>query len=175
MSIADFVTFDFAALQRALDRERRARDLSWAAVSKSTRPTGGPTSRRVSPTTLSRIGRQRNMEADGVLTVLAWLGATFEAFTRRRIPHTTVPYAPAQAPHLDDCLRFDPRLIHRALDERRSERGLGWLKVSAEIGATRPGNLTRLARGGRLGVPSVLHIADWLERAPETLATPANW
>ena len=115
------------------------------------------------------------MEADGVLTALAWLGMTFEQFTLRRGEHASAPYPATPAARIDDCLRFDPRLIHAALDAERAERGLSWREVADEIGATEPGNLTRLARGGRLGVPRVLFIAEWLGRAPETLAKPADW
>ena len=110
-----------------------------------------------------------------MLMILTWLGRIFDDFTIRTGRHGTAPTLTVAPVERDDNRRFDPRVIHTALNAQRQKRGLTWHETAQEIGLINAGNLTRLARGGRLGVPRVLYIADWLECAPEALTTTTDW
>ncbi len=63
------------------------------------------------------------MEADGVLMILAWLGRIFEDFTIRTGRHATTPASPVAPVKRDDNRRFDPRVIHAALNAQRGSGG----------------------------------------------------
>jgi len=62
-------------------------------------------------------------------------------------------------------LRFDTRAIYAALDARRTERGMTWRQVAAEIGGLNAASLTHLAKGGRTSFPGVMRITAWLGRS----------
>lgn len=65
--------FDPKALHHALDEQRRARGLTWAAVAQDI---------GVSPGTLTRTARGGRMESDGMLAMCRWLGRPAESFVR---------------------------------------------------------------------------------------------
>lgn len=56
---------DTAALYTALDVVRRHRDMSWRDIAVET---------GVAPSTLTRIGQGHCPDADGLLSLLVWLG-----------------------------------------------------------------------------------------------------
>src|SRR5690242_6881102 len=93
--------FDLPGLYAALDAERRARALSWQQVAHDI---------GVARSTLLRTASAGPMEADGVLAMVRWLGATPEAFVR-----PTRDARSAGAPRG----RCDTQVVHRLLGERR--------------------------------------------------------
>lgn len=143
---AERVVFDLPGLYAALDAERRARALSWQQLAGQLGVAGS---------TILRTARGGAMEADGVLAMVRWLGATAEAFVRpaRVTPAAGVPPG-----------RCDPAAVHRLLDERRRRGGLTWRQVAAAVGdGVAPRMLTRLAGGGRMSIQLLVAVAAWLD------------
>lgn len=71
MAGAAMVRFDLSQLFAEIDRKRRRRDLSWAALARLV---------GVSASTIRRFESADDAEADGVLTLIAWLGSSPEQF-----------------------------------------------------------------------------------------------
>lgn len=166
--------FDVAALYAALDAARQARGLSWPELAGEisevfSRSLATP----ISPSTLTGMRNRTVVEGDGVLQMLLWLKRTPESFVpgyqESRGVSLTLPSAGR-----DRILRFDAAAIHAALDARRVERGLTWARVAAEIGGFNAAGLTRLAKGGRVGFPSVMRIARWLDRPAASLTRASS-
>ncbi|HET6297443.1 MAG TPA: cobalamin biosynthesis protein [Kribbella sp.] len=65
--------FDPPALHAALDAQRTAQGLSWAAVAEQ----GG-----VAVATINRLRHHGRFEIDGILALTSWLGQPLETFTR---------------------------------------------------------------------------------------------
>jgi hypothetical protein len=105
------VDFDVAALYAALDVERQARGLSWAATARAIGS--------ISASTLTGMQTRRVVEGDGVLQVLGWLGRSPESFVPGASDGALLPTVPAGG-----ILRFDPQRIYDALNTRRVERNL---------------------------------------------------
>ena len=63
--------FDAEALHKALDEQRKRRDMSWADVSKEI---------GVSASTLRRTKDGGRMEVDGMLAMVNWLNEKVETF-----------------------------------------------------------------------------------------------
>jgi transcriptional regulator with XRE-family HTH domain len=155
--------FDLTALYAALDAERQARGLNWQQLAREiSRVFSDSIATPISPSTLTGMRSRAQIEGDGVLQMLLWLKRTPESFIpghkESRVVSLTLPRVGR-----DRILRFDAVAIHAALDARRVERGLTWAEVAAEIGGFSPAGLTRMAKGGRVGFPSVMRIARWLE------------
>jgi len=70
-------------------------------------------------------------------------------------------------------LRFDPKALYRALDQRRDELGLSWKQVADEIGVS-TSTLTRTRLGGRMEVDGVLAMVSWLGRTVESFTREAR-
>jgi len=64
-------------------------------------------------------------------------------------------------------VRFDPKLLYQALNERREARGLTWADVAREVGVS-SSTLTRTARGGRMEADGMLAMCRWLSRPAES-------
>lgn len=142
------MTFDLSLLRTALDTQRSARGMTWAAVGREL---------GVSGSTLSGLGSRPVAEGDGVLRAVAWLGRTPESFAPGRAVADPIPVAPLRA------LRFDSRAIHGALEAARVSRGLTWAAVANACGVRTPASLTRLRHGGRVMFPEVMRVFDWLD------------
>ena len=63
--------FDAKALHKALDEQRKRRDMSWSDVSKEI---------GVSSSTLRRTNEGGRMEVDGMLAMVYWLNEKVETF-----------------------------------------------------------------------------------------------
>lgn len=156
--------FDVQALYAALDARRAERALSWAGVAREI-------GRRVSASTITRTQHAADLEADGMLQMVRWLGCAPESFARDRDP--AAPPIPWAAPPCDapGVLRVDTAALHARLDHRRAERGLTWKQVAGELEAVvaTPAALGRLRHGGRTTTQLVLAAARWLEVPAEDL------
>jgi transcriptional regulator with XRE-family HTH domain len=153
MDRARAALFDVRALFSSLDTQRKQRGMSWQEVAREV---------GVSPSTLVGMPMRRFLEGDGVLQMLSWLGRSPESFVPGHLPTE----ADGAWPQVERGrgLRFDARALHAALNARRVERGMTWRQVAQEIGGIQAASLTRIARGGRLGFPSVMKIVGWLGR-----------
>ena len=155
--------FDLRALYAALDAERQARSLSWAQATREiSRQPAGSTRTGMSTSTITGIRARTNVEADGVLQMLQWLGRSPESFVPGH------PLAQAQTACLpqvaaDRVLRFDTKAIHDAIDAERTRRNLSWVEVAKEM-CVPASSLTYLARGSRTSFPQVMRIVRWLGR-----------
>jgi hypothetical protein len=158
--------FDLGALHAALDAERGRRGLSWAALTREVnRQFERPgVARRMSSSTITGVGRRDVAEGDGVLQMLRWLGRSPESFVRG-LDDTTrngaaegLPIAPP-----DKVLRWDATALHAAIDRERRARSMTWTQVAGEIGCG-ASSLSGLAKGGRVHLPAVMRVVQWLNR-----------
>ena len=67
--------FDSAALYQEIDKQRKERGMTWAAVAKEI---------GVSTTTITGTKKGGRMEVDGMLAMVHWLGESVETFVRER-------------------------------------------------------------------------------------------
>src|SRR4051812_21369707 len=101
MASADF---DLAALYDALDAQRRARGLTWAAATREINcfsTAGHP----MSASTITGVKSRAIVEGDGVLQMLLWLGRSPESFVPG-IPDASSPRFQLEAPRADYILRW---------------------------------------------------------------------
>jgi hypothetical protein len=154
--------FDLRTLYEALDEQRRARQLSWAAVAREINR-GSKEGHPVATSTITGLKSKPAGEGDGILSMLLWL---------RRTPESLIPgYEDADAerfrlsePGTGQALRWDTKALHAALNAQRQARGMTWKEVGQEIGGCTAGMLTNLAKGGRVGFPGVMRYVRWLDR-----------
>lgn len=165
--------FDLRALYEALDEQRRARQLTWQALSAevSQRRT---TLRPISPSTVASLRTRGDAEGDGILQMLLWL---------KRTPESFVPGAPDPQSQVfvdpglssGQVLRWDSRALYDALDDYRRARSLTWAELANEIRGFTPGMLQNLSKGGRVGFPRVMRIVRFLGRPAASFTRIANW
>ena len=139
--------FDLHALRAALESERAARGISWAAVGAAL---------GVSASTLRSFGTRPWAEGDGVLRAVAWLGRSPESF----VPGAQSAPVPSGSPRL---LRFDVAKLYTAVDAARATRGMTWSAVARETGVGNASALTRLRNEGRVTFPDVMRVFRWLD------------
>lgn len=139
--------FDLRALYDALDEQRRARQMSWAAV--ATAVNGLRTRRRaIAASTITGLKRNTAGEGDGILQMLLTAG---------------------------QILRWDTHALFTALDEQRRKRQLTWTEVALEIRGFTPAMLTNLSKGGRIGFPRVMRLVRWLDQPAAVFTRIADW
>lgn len=162
--------FDSELLARTVDRRRRTHGRSWAQVATET---------GVAAATIRRGG---NMEVDGVVWLLQWLGMPFEAFVRTddSPPPEPTPadFAPDDGqpggePRWHAYRRFDTAALYRALDAARTDRGLTWAEAATEIGSSMvtAATLRSFQKGGRTSLARIVPILVWLGASAATFAT----
>lgn len=142
--------FDLHALQAAIDAQRTAGGLTWAAVGKELGVSAG---------TLRGLGTQPTAEGDGVLRALAWLGRSAESFMAGRAgaaAEAWIPPGPART------LRFDARALYAALEAERVRRKQTWSDVAVSSGLGSAAGFARMRDGGRVMFPAVMHVLAWL-------------
>jgi hypothetical protein len=157
--------FDLRALYEALDEQRRARDMTWAAVAREVsrippgqRAEGHP----IAPSTITSLETKRVGEGDGILAMLLWLGRSPESFIPGFEGAEAERYRLPEGLSREQCLRWDTRALHAALNARRQDRRMTWKQVAGEIGGCTPGMLMNLSKGGRVGFPGVMRLVRWL-------------
>ncbi len=75
MTALEDAWFDVAALHAAIDSRRRFRGLTWRQVADEI---------GIAASTITRMAQGGRTEADGVMTMLDWLGVPAETLLRRR-------------------------------------------------------------------------------------------
>ncbi len=128
--------FDLERLFADVDRERRRRELSWAALAREV---------GVSASTIRRFESADDAEADGVLTVVAWLDSSPEEYIT------------------NGCVR----------GRRLSTVEGGFVRVDLERVAARRGDPTLLTRRTRMTIQSLVEAAQ-LSRVPVAELTRAT-
>lgn len=161
MEMALFVRhrFDRPALYAALDAQRRARGISWQQIARET---------GVAASTIVATQREGPMETDGMLAMVRWLGCIPEKFIRGSESLSAAETASTTVRFLAGS-RFNTKKLYRALDAQRRSRKMTWLQVAQELGGDiAPAMLTRLAKGGRIGVHVMVPAVTWLGMTVET-------
>ena len=114
--------FSLALLHDALDHQRRARGMSWAAaVREMSGPFTQGASRPLAVSTVSGLRTKAVAEGDGVLQMLRWLGRSPERFVEGATNDAGTPL-PDVGPH--QVLRLDTRKLHASLNTARADAGL---------------------------------------------------
>ncbi|MDQ3781992.1 MAG: hypothetical protein M3349_03525 [Actinomycetota bacterium] len=152
--------FDVQKLYAALDKQRHDRGLSWAVVAREI---------GVSASTIRRTRIADDLEADGMLQMVRWLGLAPESFARDRKPADPVALTGAlrAAPGI---LRADTRAMHAALEGQRVALQITWTKIATEFDVEiSKARLIGLRKGGRTSAQTLLSAARWLGRRTETL------
>ena len=165
--------FDLNALFEAIDRQRRARQLTWGAVAVEVNRFR-TTRRPIATSTITGLKNKADGEGDGILQMLLWLGRSPESFMPGNRDANTDRY---RLPDLTtgQILRWDTRALFAALDARRREQQLTWADIARGIGGFTPGMLTNLAKGGRIGFPRVMRLVRWLDRPAVAFTRVADW
>jgi len=155
--------FDLRALFDALDSGRRARSLSWNALTREINDLFKDVPcHPIATSTITGLKVKREVVGNGALQMLIWLDRTPESFLPgKQIPakgHVLARLSP------DRILRFDTRAVFRAMDDIRVERGLSWPQVAEEIRGMNSEQLKRFSKGSGIGIVGVGRIAQWLGR-----------
>ena len=107
------------------------------------------------------------METDGMLAMVRWLGCNPEEFIRGA-ESQSVTQTPSETAKFLAGHRFNSKTLYQALDAQRRSRKITWREVAQEIGDNiSPPMLTRLARGGRIGVQVMVSAVGWLDTTVE--------
>jgi transcriptional regulator with XRE-family HTH domain len=160
LEMSYYNTFDRPSLYKALDERRAARNLTWAQVAREI---------GVATNTLAATEKPGRMESDGMLAMVRWLGCAPERFIRSG-DGLSIP----EPPPATGFRRVDTKALHAALDRERRVRGLSWQQLAEELGRDISGAmLTRLGKGGRIGVHVLVAAAGWLKQNVNTFSRPA--
>lgn len=157
-------TFDLNELLTALDSERRARSLSWSALTREINALFRDVPcHPIATSTITGLKQKREVIGNAALQMLVWLDRTPESLM---LGHDNSTNPAEVLPRLgpDRILRFDTRAIFQAIDAVRVERHLSWRQVAEEIGGVNAAQLTRFAKGAGIGFVTVGRIAQWLGR-----------
>jgi hypothetical protein len=165
--------FSLRALYHALEEQRQAGQLTWAAVADQVN-NRRTTRRPISASTMTGLEAKPRAEGDGVLQMLIWLDRSPESFVgdvpdsdaaRYRLPRLT----------RGQILRWDTEALHRALDTKRRAGDLTWADVARELRGFTPTMLTNLSRGPRIGFPRVMRLVRWLGEPAVTFTRIDYW
>jgi cyanate lyase len=151
--------FDRPALYKALDKQRAALSLTWAQVARQIGIATG---------TLTATAKPGLMETDGMLAIVRWLGCAPERFI-----HSSDGMPVPEPPPATDFRRLDTNALHAALDRKRRSRDLSWKELAEELGPQfNASMLTRLEKGGRIGVHLLVSAAGWLNQHVNNFTRP---
>ena len=152
--------FDLRELHRALDAERRARGLTWAALA---REITGPEPGAIVASSFSGLARRRAVNANVAMAALRWLDRTPESFVADHPDARTTPPLPRDMPQRSFG-RWKLQELYEALDACRAERHTTWAALAREIGV-RPEVLAGYAKAGTFAsFPSIVRVTCWLGR-----------
>jgi hypothetical protein len=159
--------FDLDLLYAALDQKRESQGLSWNGVAREIESRFT----KVSPATIKGIRDKQNVEGDGVLQMLLWLGRSPESF----LPGISVHKEHDLVEPKNATLRFDMKETYRLLDARRLEEGSTWDQVARQLGSCTASKLRRFKDGGRTSFPWIMRIAHWLDVPVNALTRECLW
>jgi hypothetical protein len=138
--------FDIWALFDALDRQRTAEGLSWAAVAtrmweESYDLNAQRGDHPISSSTITGMPRRGDTTGQHALVMLRWLGQPPENFIAQPRPGTTGVALPTADPA--HRLRWNLTALYNALNATRRERGATWALTATRLHCT-PSQLTGL-------------------------------
>ena len=153
------------ALLDALDAARRARALTWVALTAEiNKPFDGTPSIPICVGTIRSMRTKRAVTSAVVLQVLRWLGRTPESFLRGQGegPDMSDINEALPEPGPGRILRFDTAAMYRAINAERVRRGMTWKQLARELPGLTENMLKNLANGPLIGFPYVMMIPQWL-------------
>jgi hypothetical protein len=153
------------ALLDALDAARRARALTWVALTAEiNKPFHGTPSIPISIGTIRSMRTKRAVTSAVVLQILRWLGRTPESFLRRKEAGPDMPDMNEALPEPGPgrILRFDTAAMYMAINDERVKRGMTWKQLPRELPGFTESMLKNLANGPLIGFPYVMMIPQWL-------------
>ena len=174
----DLPTFDCAAMYAALDAEREKRGLGWYELAdelwqqsealNAERPQDHPLCGGAVP----RFGERGDISCQYAMFMLRWMGRAPEDFLAGAVVEVGDTTLPGAGP--ESRLRWDLAQLHADLAVRRTEEGLTWAALAAEIGCT-PARLTNLRTARVADMDLVMRAAQWLGRPAAAFIHPAAW
>lgn len=154
--------FSLHAVYEAMDAQRVARQLTWAAATRQMNG-GGKGRHPLAQSTIVGLEHKRIAEGDGVLAMLLWLDRTPESFVPG-LPGADAERFRLRQPAPGQVLRWDTKALYAALDDRRHDCALTWAGLAREVGGFTPGMLAHLSKGPRTAFPQVMRLVQWLEQ-----------
>jgi len=156
--------FDMKRLHATLDAERRARGLSWDALTDEiNKPFEGTPSIPISVATIRGMPGKRSVTGAVVLQILRWLHRAPESFLAGgNFAQETKETLPEPGP--SRILRFDTMALYRALDAARRRQELSWHALARELPGFTENTLMNLSTGPLIGFPRVMVLTQWLQR-----------
>jgi hypothetical protein len=159
--------FDLKALYEALDEQRRSRGLTWAAVAREVNriaPGEHAAGHPIATSTITGLKTKGAGEGDGILAMLLWLHRSPESFIPGFEGADAERFRLREGLPREQCLRWDTKKLHAALNARRQDRRMTWRQVGQEVGGFTAGMLMNLSKGGRVGFPGVMRLVRWLDQ-----------
>ena len=170
--------FDTQAFFAALDAQRRAAQLSWAALAAAVWEQSRALNARrndhpISPATISKLAERRGISCQHALFLLRWLGVPPETFIALPEPVTVgVPLPVADEAHR---LRWNLRKLYGTLNRARTVRGATWQHVAHHLRCT-PSQLTGLRTAKfATGMVLAMRITQALHRPAADFVDIAEW
>lgn len=164
--------FSLHTVYEAMDAQRVARQLTWAAATRQMNG-GGKGRHPLAQSTIVGLEHKRIAEGDGVLAMLLWLGRTPESFVPG-LPEADAERFRLPMPAPGQVLRWDTKALYTALDARRRDRALTWAALAREVGGFTPGMLAHLSKGSRTAFPQVMRLVQWLQQPAVTFTRLAD-
>jgi hypothetical protein len=153
------------ALLDALDAARRARALTWVALTAEiNKPFQGTPSIPISIGTIRSMRTKRAVTSAVVLQVLRWLRRTPESFLRGNEAGPDMPHMNEALPEPGPSriLRFDTTAMYMAINAERVRKGMTWKQLARELPGFTESMLKNLTNGPLIGFPYVMMIPQWL-------------
>jgi hypothetical protein len=148
------VLLDQPSLYAAVDAQRQRLGMSWADVAREV---------QVATSTIKRLQSGTAAEADGILGLVRWLRQAPEDFAGSR-SSSRRPIGPG---------RLNTQKLFTSMDARRVTQGMSWADVAQYVAGGSPAGLRNLARGGRIGIDTLMTCLDWLELPAADFVDPA--
>lgn len=170
--------FDLQAFFVAVDKRRRAQQLSWPALAaviweQSRILNQQRDDHPISPATIRKLAEGRGLSCQHALFLLRWLDVPPESFIASPQPGTTgIRLPPADETHR---LRWDLRRLYAALNAARIAREATWRQAAARLHCT-PSQLTGLrAAKFATSMRLAMQITQALRRPAAHFVYAAEW
>jgi hypothetical protein len=171
-------SFDARALYSALDTQRAELGLSWSQVASQLWNLSADLNDRrrdhpISPSTLTKMGKNPRTSCQHALFMLRWLDRAPESFLTGAT-HDDPSFAlPPAGP--DRRLRWSLKLLYQTMDEKRRQEGLTWAQLAASLGCG-PNRLTALRTAKfATDMDLAMRIVQWTGRPAADYIYVATW
>ena len=165
-------------MYHAMDAARARKGLSWRQTAQEIWDQSAALNARrqdhpISASTLTGILERRDCTCQHALFILRWLKLPPEAFvTGAPSPRQ---WSPLPEPGPERRLRWDLKALQAAADVQRSQRGLTWTALAAELSCS-PSQLTGLRHVRfAIGMRLAMRLVRWLDRPASAFVYAASW